>query len=73
MGRADEALGRLRQQRVLRRRLLLDTLAKTKTFHTRALARGNPRMVAHYAGQIERTEQALAALDAALDDDETHP
>jgi hypothetical protein len=66
MDQAREARERLRQQRVHRRRLLLDALAKAEVYRARALARGSMGIVARHEAAILRLEQSLAVLVATL-------
>ena len=73
MDRAREAAERLLQQRVHRRRLLLEALATAEDYRARALARGSMDVVARYEAVILRAEEDLAALDAALTQDERQP
>jgi hypothetical protein len=67
-----QALEQLRQQRALRRRVVLDALAEATANRDRWRARGNARLVVRFEGIILRTERALAALDRgdATDPDE---
>ncbi len=55
----------LRQQRALRRRVVLKALAEATANRDRWLARGHARQVVRFEGIILRTERALAALDHA--------